>query len=92
MAISDPEGDPVTFTTPLTEHNGDDFVMEVDLDGDGMLDGYELTLKVDRQKIIDGFTDSNGDLRIIDPTELISTVFADGIQLGSDINRTLPPK
>ena len=84
-------GDTVTFTTPVTEHTADDFVMEVDKDGDGTVDGYELTLKIDRQKIIQGFTDTNGNLKIVDPTDLTSTVYANAIDVGSDVNKVISP-
>ena len=84
-------GNPVSFTTPVTDYPGDDFVQEVDLDGDGLLDGYQIVIKVDRQGIIDGFTDGNGDLRIADPTEVTSTVFGNDIQLGSDTNTVISP-
>ncbi len=43
------------------------------------------------QKIINGYTDENGDLLIADPTELTSTVFGNAFQLGGDINMVISP-
>jgi hypothetical protein len=60
-------------------------------DGDGTTDGYQLTLKIDRQLIIDDFTDSNGQLRITQPTELTSTAYGGGIAIGSDVNTAIAP-
>lgn len=87
----DLNGDATTFSTPVSDSNGDDFVEEVDLDGDGTVDGYQLTLKVDRQLIIDGFTDPQGNTAILVNTEFISTVLGNGIQINSDTNTALPP-
>jgi hypothetical protein len=84
-------GNAVSFTTPITDYPGDDFVQAVDLDGDGTIDGYQVVLKIDRQLIINGFTDSSGALRITQPTPLTSTAFGAGIQIGSDINTAIAP-
>jgi prenyltransferase beta subunit len=88
---TDSLGTAVSFDTPVTDYPGDDTVVAVDLDGDGTTDGWQLTLKVDRQNLIAGFLNPDGTYRIADSTELTSTVFANGIQVGSDVNTALPP-
>jgi hypothetical protein len=90
-AYVDMGGNVVSFTTPITDYPGDDFVQAVDLDGDGTIDGYQVTLKIDRQLIINGFKDSTGALRITQPTALTSTAFGNGIRIGSDINTAIAP-
>jgi hypothetical protein len=92
MKYVDPFGTTQTFTTPATDYPGDDTVEAVDLDGDGTTDGWQLTLKVDRQNLIAGFLNPDGTYRINSKTDLTSTVFGNGLQLGSDINTAMPPK
>jgi len=87
----DKNGQTVTFTTPTTDYPAAHSVAAVDLDGDGTIDGYQLTLKIDRQLIIDGFTDSNGQLRITQPTPLTSTATGNGLPIGSDVNTAIAP-
>ncbi len=41
--------------------------------------------------IIAGFKDANGLLRIAKPTDLISTIIANGIRIGSDTNLVISP-
>lgn len=90
---SDKNGKTVSFTTPTTDYPEAHTVMAVDLDGNGTIDGYQLTLKIDRQQIIKGFTDSTGKLTITQPTPLTSTAFGNGFLIGSDINTAIaPPK
>jgi hypothetical protein len=88
---TDRNGRTVSFTTPTTDYPGAHSVMAVDLDGNGTIDGYQLTLKIDRQLMINGFTDSTGALRITQPTPLTSTAFGNGLQIGSDINTAIAP-
>jgi streptogramin lyase len=87
----DKNGNAVTFTTPITDYPGDDFVQAVDLDGDGTIDGYQVILKIDRPLIVNGFTDSTGALRITQPTALTLTAFGNGLAIGSDINTAIAP-
>lgn len=88
---TDLNGNVVNFTIPNDDYPGDDFVEAVDGDGDGTIDYYQLTLKFNRDLIIAGFTDVDGNLRIVNPTELVSTVIADGLTVGSDTNTVISP-
>jgi len=56
-----------------------------------MIDQYQLTLKFNRDQIIAGFKDANGNLRITQPTELTSTVVGSGMRVGSDVNTVIAP-
>lgn len=90
---TDKDGNAVSFTTPTTDYPGAHSVMAVDLDGDGTTDGYQLTLKIDRQLIIAGFTDTDGTRKITQSTPLTSTAIGNGLTIGSDTNTAIaPPK
>jgi sugar lactone lactonase YvrE len=95
---TDQAGNTVTFTIPAEEYDGDDRIQPVDEDGDGDVDQYQLTLKFNRDLIIAGFKDAQGNLRITQPTELLSTVIGlpagqagNGIRIGSDTNTVISP-
>jgi hypothetical protein len=88
---ADKNGDLVIFTVPAEEYTGDDQVVPVDADGDGLTDLYQLTLKFNRDLIIAGFKDANGNFRIAQPTDLVSTVIGNDLSVGSDINTAIAP-
>lgn len=87
----DQNGDVITFTLPADAYPGDDTVHPVDADGDGDVDLYQLTLKFNRDLIIAGFKDANGNLKISQPTDLISTVLGNDLVIGSDTNEVISP-
>ncbi|NKE73373.1 carboxypeptidase-like regulatory domain-containing protein [Candidatus Manganitrophus noduliformans] len=87
----DQDGNVITFTLPADAYPGDDTVHPVDADGDGDVDLYQLTLKFNRDLIIAGFKDANGNLKISQPTDLISTVFGNDLVIGSDTNEVISP-
>jgi hypothetical protein len=89
--IIDKDGAKVIFTVPQEEYLYDDYVMASDSDGNGIDDTYTITLKFNRDLIIAGFKDANGLLRIAKPTDLISTIIANGIRIGSDTNLVISP-
>jgi subtilase family serine protease len=84
-------GEVVIFTILAEDYPGDDTVVPVDADGDGDIDLYQLTLKFNRDLLIVGFKDANGQLRITQPTELISTVIGNSLRIGSDTNTVISP-
>jgi hypothetical protein len=87
----DQNGNVITFTLPADEYPGDDTVNPVDTDGDGHVDLYQLTLKFNRDRIIAGFKDANGNLKINQPTDLISTIIGNDLVIGSDTNEVISP-
>jgi hypothetical protein len=87
----DKNGNTVVFTIPAEDYSGDDIVAAADADGDGKIDQYQLTLKFNRDQIIAGFKDTNGNLRITQPTELTSTVIGSSMRVGSDVNTVIAP-
>ena len=87
----DKDGKEAVFTIPAEDYTGDDTVVPVDEDGDGDIDFYQLTLKFNRDQLIAGFKDAGGNLRIIQPTELTSTVIGNDMKIGSDINMVISP-
>lgn len=89
----DKDGNEIIFTIPAEDYPGGDTISPVDADGDGDIDLYQLTLKFNRDMLIAGFKDANGNLRIVQATELTSTVIGNGIRVGSDVNTViLPPE
>jgi hypothetical protein len=88
---ADSNGDGVVFTIPADDYPGDDAVIPVDADGNGTIDFYQLTLKFNRDGIIAGFKDANGQLRITQPTALTSTVIGNEIPIGTDTNTVIAP-
>jgi len=88
---TDKDGNLVVFTIPAEDYPGDDTVVPADVDGDGDIDLYQLTLKFNRDHLIAGFKDANGNLRITQPTELTSTVIGNSLVVGSDINTVISP-
>ncbi len=87
----DASGQAVVFTIPATLATTPGRVVEVDGDGNGTVDRYELVLKVDRQALIAGFTDATGRLRMSQPTDVVSTVIANDLRVGSDTNTVIAP-
>lgn len=87
----DLNGNNVVFTIPADDYPGDDAIVPVDSDKNGTIDLYQLTLKFNRDLIIAGFKDSNGNLRITQPTSLTSTVIGNDIRIGSDTNTAIAP-
>lgn len=87
----DKDGNEVIFTIPAEDYPGDDTISPVDADGDGKIDQYQLTLKFNRDQIIAGFKDESGNLRIVQATELTSTVIGNGIRVESDVNTVISP-
>jgi subtilase family serine protease len=87
----DQNGNSVVFTVAADDYPGDDAVVPVDADGNGTIDFYQLTLKFNRDGIIAGFKDANGNLRITQPTSLTSTVIGNEIPIGSDTNTVIAP-
>ncbi|MFZ5875274.1 MAG: hypothetical protein ACOYXU_02580, partial [Nitrospirota bacterium] len=84
-------GESVVFTIPNEDYPGDDRVEAEDEDRCGRADEYELTLKFARSAFIAGFTDAQGNLRITQPTTVTATVLGNGLALGQDTIRVLPP-
>ena len=87
----DKDGKEAVFTIPAEDYPGDDRVVATDADGDGDIDLYQLTLKFNRDMLIAGFKDADGNLRISHATELTSTVIGNGMRVGSDVNMVISP-
>ncbi len=87
----DKNGNVIIFTIPADDYPGDDRVQPVDTDRDGDVDLYQLTLKFNRDFIIAGFKDANGNLKIDRPTDLISTVIGNDLVIGNDTNEVISP-
>jgi hypothetical protein len=87
----DASGQPVVFTISNEDYPGDDRVEADDDDRCGRADEYELTLKFARSAFIAGFTDAQGALRITQPTTVAATVLGNGVAVGQDTIRVLPP-
>jgi len=87
----DASGQPLLFTIPAEPATLPARVVGVDGDGNGTVDRYELVLKADRQALIAGFTDATGQLRITQPTDLVSTVIGNTLRVGSDTNTVIAP-
>jgi hypothetical protein len=87
----DKNGNPTVFTIPSDDYPGDDRIQAVDTDRDGDIDLYQLTLKFNRDRIIAGFKDANGNLKISRPTDLLSTVIGNDFVIGSDTNEVISP-
>jgi subtilase family serine protease len=87
----DASGQPLLFTIPAEPATLPGRVVGVDGDGNGTVDRYELVLKADRQALIAGFTDATGQLRITQPTELVTTVIGNDLRVGSDTNTVIAP-
>jgi hypothetical protein len=87
----DAQGQAVAFTIPNENYPGDDRVEADDEDRCGRTDEYELTLKFARSAFIAGFTDAQGHLRITQPTTVTATVLGNGVAIGQDTIRVLPP-
>ncbi|MBI3610222.1 MAG: hypothetical protein HY204_05920 [Nitrospirae bacterium] len=89
----DKNGETVVFVIPVTVNPAGYRVKAEDEDQDGASVEYKLKLKFDRAGFIAGFTDANGQYRISQPTEVVSTVIGNGIRIGSDTNIAIaPPK
>ncbi|MFZ5875050.1 MAG: CARDB domain-containing protein [Nitrospirota bacterium] len=91
IAYVDALGQPVVFTISNEDYPGDDRVEAEDEDRCGTADEYELTLKFARSAVIAGFTDGQGILRISQPTTVTATVLGNGVVIGQDTIRVLPP-
>lgn len=89
--FKDKSGNTVTFTIPNEDYTGDDTVVPVDADNDGDTDFYQLTLKLNRDHLVAGFTGKDGQLLITEPTALTSTIIGNGIIIGSDVNTVISP-
>ncbi|HET8761179.1 MAG TPA: hypothetical protein VFN94_08930, partial [Nitrospiria bacterium] len=87
----DASGQPVVFTLSNEDYPGDDRVEAEDRDRCGRVDEYALTLKFARSAFIAGFTDAQGTLRITQPTTVTATVLGNGVAIGQDTIRVLPP-
>lgn len=87
----DATGQPIFFTIAAEPATLPGRVVGVDGDGNGTVDRYELVLKADRQALIGGFTDAASRLRIIQPTDLVTTVLGNGLRVGSDTNTVIAP-
>ncbi|MEW6683736.1 MAG: CARDB domain-containing protein [Nitrospirota bacterium] len=87
----DAAGQTVVFTIPNEEYPGDDRVEAEDEDQNGIADEYELTLKFPRSLFVAGFTDAQGALRITEHTEVTATLIGNGLVIGRDTARVLPP-
>ncbi|MFZ5862833.1 MAG: CARDB domain-containing protein [Nitrospirota bacterium] len=85
-------GQTVVFTIPNENYPGDDRVEAEDDDRCGTADEYELTLKFARSAIVAGFTDAQGNLRITQATTVTATLLGNGLVLGHDTLRVLPPR
>ncbi len=88
----DATGATVVFTIPAEMLPSGTRVEAKDKDRNGAEDEYELTLKFNRALFIAGFTDTTGHLRINRPTDAISTVIGNGLVVGHDTSRVLPPR
>ena len=84
-------GQTVIFTIPAEAVAGNDRIGPVDGDGNGSVDHYQLTLKFARDQVIAGFTDATGQLRIAQPTDLVSTVIGNDLRVGGDTNTAIAP-